>query len=224
LIAASVENLFADMPFLMVFSILGCIEILFGSRREYFFLIAWLVTGAVFNMSQIYQPIRYYVPLIPAMCLVTTVIIDKRWSGDIFRLGSRTVQFGINAAVFIALTIVCFNLTRTTLGYASAKDETSFLVAQWFEDNVPAEAIAVGPDYLLISLKQKALPFYSFDDYFVNRDEARINGIEYIIFDDHEWATYCKRSDNDFASYLEDHYTLARRINYVSIFKTDAGE
>jgi hypothetical protein len=97
-------------------------------------------------------------------------------------------------------------------------------MTQWFRKNVSVDTIVVGPDYLLTPLSQKAFPFYGFNNYFVDKDTAREDGIEYILFDDYEWASYCNKWDNGFESHLENSYTLAARINYVSIYKLTGGE
>ncbi len=225
LINDSIKHLLTNMPFLTLFSILALLECLVGASAGGIFSAAWFIGGSAFNMLQIYQPIRYYGPIVPAMCLLSAIVIEKRWGTEAiqFRLLKHTMR--VSLASLIISMIVILNVGRVTQNYVRTRDHTPFLVTQWFNENAASESIVIGADYLLVPLKQKGLTFYGvekdFETLFLDRETAHRLNIEYVIFDEREWGSYCREQNNGFEAYLQDQYTLAKKINYVSIFSIE---
>ncbi len=206
-------------PLLLVVSGVGMVAAIRerGSEQKWRHLLplAWFWSGFLFFAPMHYKPSRYYIPLIPALCMIAAWwIVEKAWKAP--GQARRKAVYLLMAAM-LSYGTIAFVGYYFVLGHAS---DTGVRVAEWVKENVPEEDAVIGPHYLCVSIPNRAYGFWGFLPNAALTDEiVRTYRLKYVLYDDQEWKPWVRKFNSNMEDFLDTHGRLVTRIDGVEIWE-----
>jgi len=218
--AASTATYFATRsPFLLTISGLGMVTAIGEKHRKdrwkHLLPMVWFWTGFLFFAPMVYKPSRYYIPLLPALCMIAAWWVVESLSGN---PGSvRRKVSPILLAAMLSYGTVAFVGYYFVQGHAS---DTGVRVTAWVKENVPREDVVIGPHYLCVSIPNRAYGFWGFLPKATLTEEiVRKYHLRYALYDDQEWKPWVRKFHSDTEEFLQSHGRLRARIDGVEIWE-----
>jgi 4-amino-4-deoxy-L-arabinose transferase-like glycosyltransferase len=190
-------------PFLFCLGALGGVVAWGQQMRGRLLLLLWLAVAFGFPLTQIYQPVRYFYPVVPPLAVLVAVLLVTLSS---LSGGRRTLV----AAVGV---VVAFNLAYLSTNFLANRGSRAVAVAEWVRQHTdPSDPVLVAAHFAT-DLPNRA---YSYD--LVAPDPSTLDravldlGIRYVIWDDAEWSAAMREA-------LAARYTEVHRWDFASVFR-----
>lgn len=168
-------------PFLFCLGSVGGVLIAFSRSPGRLFLLLWAGVAVGFPLTQIYQPFRYFFPMVPAFAVLGAMTLTAVASGFATRDRRRILIGGV-------ALVLSFNLAYLATSYAASPGNRAQMVEQWVRENTdPSERLLVAQHFAT----NPPNPAYTWD--LVAEDEASLLQaledleIRYVIWDNQEW-------------------------------------
>lgn len=191
-------------PFLVCFGILG--GVLAWARRErgWLFLALWVGVALAFPLTQVYQPLRYFFPVVPALAILAGVLLVRLGDGP---HGARRATAAA-LAVFIA-----FGSAYTAMNFLVNRGNRVALVADWLRENAnPEDVVVASPAFAT----DPPNPVYARD--FLPEGEggffeaASRLGVRFVLWDEAEWSPGMREA-------LDRRYALRHRWDFGEVYE-----
>ena len=199
-------------PFLFAYAALGGIVAWASKARGRLLLGLWLLVGFAFPLLQIYQPIRYFFPVVPALFLLVGFLVDAV-SRPVPTGEGRDSRRGWVILGGTAALILAFNVAYLGMSFLANRGSAPRVVEAWVRANTdPADALLAAA-YLATNPPNRV---YAHDvaRLFPGGLEEAVDelDIRYIIWDAAEW-------DQDTRELLEERYTRLHAWEFGSVYR-----
>lgn len=181
IVAETVDSLASEFPLLFALGLLGLPVAWDQDRRQFWFFGSWLIVGASFFLLQLYQPLRYFLLLTPALAFFgATLLVSLRKivspaTGRWIVASSLSLYAAYNVGGFVA---------NGLMNPSSRLSE----VVEWANENAARDDVFMAAAYFCTDIQQRA---YSHYDLALTGDDLLRNiatyDIAYVIYDDTEW-------------------------------------
>jgi 4-amino-4-deoxy-L-arabinose transferase-like glycosyltransferase len=198
-------------PFLFTYAALGGIVAWASKARGRLLLGLWLVVGFAFPLLQIYQPIRYFFPVVPALLLLVAFLVAgmsravSPGAGQDSR--SRWAVLGGAAALVLA-----FNVAYLGMSLLANRGSAPRAVEAWVRENTSPDEAILAAAYLATNPPNRV---YAHDvvRLFPGGLEEAVDELEirYIIWDAAEW-------DQAARELLEERYTRLQAWEFGAVY------
>lgn len=176
--------LFREEPFFLVLASLGLVVASYLRPRGSLFFAAWLLIGGAYLLTQMFQPLRYFYLIFPAILFFAVVAIDAISSPRV-PLTARLVRpqtAAISLIIVFELAYFAANgIANRGGGYAN--------VVGWMQENTrPADRVLASA-LLSTDLKNRSYQFYRLLG--SPQDLTRATQdfhIKYVVVDTSEWS------------------------------------
>lgn len=206
-----------SMPFLSIFGIIGFVDML-RNRSKHVLILLWLICGAAVIVPQHYQAARYYMPLIPPLCVTAAWLIDTRLLTHRKNL--------VRIAGIAAVGFLCIYGPATWYVHQARHGDTSGPdIVRWMNQNLTPDTGVMGAiDYgCTANVRYYPQDIYCPNTFLTDREIARLH-ISYILFDDAEWRHWSRILHSGFESQLPKRFDFVKRIGRVEIWKVKASD
>jgi len=202
------------MPVTILLGIAGMVGMLRRRSEKHVLPLLWLVFGLAVVAFQNYQPPRFYLPLIPPLSIMAAWLIDERF---LSRKGRTTRVFGIAAALLMCL----YGPATLYAHFVGHRDTTGPDITLWMNRNLTPDigVMGISPYGCSANVRYYPQDLYNADT-FLSEEEIQRLRIHYILFDDAEWRSYCRKLNSGFESHLKSHHRYVARIGTVEIWRT----
>ena len=211
LIGRTILGLFRQSPFLMVLFTLGVALSLVQRRRPPLGISTWLLFGSAYFLLQIYQPLRYFFLLSPALCYFAAVAVMAFQVED-----ARAIpRLAAPAPVAALLAYVVFNVGYTGMNAVANPARMVRDVGSWVERNTTVDDRIIAAGYLCTDLPNRAYAHYYLGDTIdeLSRSISEL-GVKYVIFDAGEWPAHFREG-------LSDRFELLHEWPFGAVFRVD---
>ena len=194
-------------PFLIVLGAVGAAVAWALRTPGWLLLLLWAGVGLAFPLTQVYQPLRYFFPAVPALVLLVAGLllalpkISRPNEGPRLLLTVVFVVVGFNVA-YIGMNVLANWGNRARIVEHWAVENTvsgaNFLAATHFATNLPGRAyshdvIASTAEDLLATIEER--------------------GIDYVVWSSDEWS-------EELRAVLGSHYSLIQEWSFGGVFRT----
>ena len=207
LVGRTVLEVLRFNPFLIVLGSLGAAAVWAMRMPGRLLLLLWSVVALGFPLTQVYQPLRYFFPVVPALTLLVASLIlslpKMAPPKDAQRalIAFLVVAIGFNMA-YVGMSMLANWGNRATVVERWAIENTTegsnFLSATHFATNLPGRAyshdvIASNPSDLLSTIVKR--------------------NIDYVVWSSDEWPEELRRT-------LENRYPQIQEWDFGGVFRT----
>ena len=176
--------LIREEPFLLVLALLGLVLAAYLRPRGWIFFAAWLLIGGAYFLTQMFQPLRYFYLVFPAILFFAVVTIDAI-AGQKPPLATPLVR-PQTAAISL---IILFELAYFAANGVANRGGGYANVVGWMRENTrPADRVLASA-LLSTDLKNRSYQFYRLLG--SPQDLARATQdfhIKYVVVDTSEWS------------------------------------
>jgi len=179
----TVLSLFREEPFLLVLASLGVILAASVRQRGSLFFAAWLLIGGAYFLTQMFQPIRYFYLILPAVLFFAVVAIDSISSQKPALTGwsIRPRTMAMSVIMLFELAYFAANgVANRAAGYAN--------VVRWMQENTQPADRVLASALLSTDLKNRSYQFYRLVAPPADLTTATQDyHIRYVVVDTSEW-------------------------------------
>ena len=194
-------------PFLIVLGAVGGAVAWALRTPGWLLLLLWAGVGLGFPLTQVYQPLRYFFPAVPALVLLVSGLvlalpkISSPKEARRLLVAVICLIVGFNGA-YIGMNVLANWGNRARIVEHWAVENTvsgaNFLAATHFATNLPGRAyshdvIASTPEDLLATIEER--------------------GIDYVVWSSDEWS-------EELRAVLGSHYSLIQEWSFGGVFRT----
>lgn len=195
-------------PFLFVLGAVGGAVAWSERHPARLFLLLWTGMALVFPMTQVYQPLRYFFPVVPGLAILAATCLHRIGGG-----GERWASRPLVAAVGVVLLV---NAAYLVANFAANRGNQAAEVATWLGRNAdPADPVLAST----VFATDPPNPVYAFDRVASTRDdlEAFVErvGVRFVVWDAEEWPP-------GMGEFLAHRYDEVHRWPFGVVFETDA--
>jgi 4-amino-4-deoxy-L-arabinose transferase-like glycosyltransferase len=193
-------------PILVPFGALGAVVVGAARAPARLFLGLWLVVALGFPLTQIYQPIRYFFPAMPALALLVGILVAHLRRGG---PAGRRIMVGA------MVVILGFNSAYLVMNFAANRGSTAVAVERWARENTHPDEPLLAAAFLATNPPNRV---YAYD--ILARNEELLTravdslGIRYVIWDEAEWSQQMREV-------LERRYTLVHEWTFGAVYRVD---
>ncbi len=214
LAGSTVLELLRLNPFLFAYAALGGIVAWASKARGRLFLALWVVVGFAFPLLQIYQPIRYFFPVVPALLLLVAFLVVgvSRAASTAPTGDAQDPRRGWAILGGATALILAFNVAYLGMSFMANRGSAPRAVEAWVRGNTSPDEAVLAAAYLATNPPN---PVYAHDvvRLFPGGLEEAVDelDIRYIIWDQAEW-------DPDMRDLLEERYTRLHVWEFGAVF------
>ena len=181
LIGGSVLELIRMNPFLVPLAAIGAAVAATRRRPAVVFIALWLVVGLGFPLLQVYQPIRYFFPALPALILLVAALLVA-----LRQVAPRGDLKVIAATAFV----LAFSGAYLSMNFVVNRGNAAAVVAEWARQNTDSDDVLLLAAYLATDPPNRAYAHDIVEHFPGGMDEAvQRLGVRYIIWDSAEWPS-----------------------------------
>lgn len=179
--ARTVFDLASGLPFVFVLGIIGLPLAWDRERTCFWFFSTWFVVVSSFHLLQLYQPLRYFLLVLPpAAYFAATTITQLRTAAS-----ESTKRWLVPALLVI---YVAYNVGGLTVGAFASPSNRLATVVEWADANAAPDDVFMAAGYFCTDLPQRAYAHYDL----ATSPTALLTSvieydIDYIVYDDTEW-------------------------------------
>lgn len=179
----TVIALVRDAPFLMVLGSLGFVTWCVRRPRGSSLFAIWLGLGVPFFLIQMFQPLRYFFLVAPALAFFAALAIMEFTGG-----GGVPTRTSSRLRAAVLMLYVGFNLSYLGMSAVANRGRMLQPVVRWAASNVPRSDNVMAAGYLCTDLPNRAYAYYllaATPEQLLQ--SIRQYNIRYVIVDNREW-------------------------------------
>jgi 4-amino-4-deoxy-L-arabinose transferase-like glycosyltransferase len=193
-------------PFLIPFGALGAVVAWAVRLPGRLFLGLWLVVAIGFPLTQVYQPIRYFFPAMPALAILCGILMAHLRTGG---PAGRRIMVGA------LVVILGFSSAYVMMNFAASRGSTAVAVERWAREHTRPDEPLLSAAYLATNPPNRV---YAYDILAINEERlaAAVDSlaIRYVIWDEAEWSPRMREV-------LDRRYTLVHTWHFGAVYRVD---
>lgn len=193
-------------PFLIVLGSVGAAVAWATRARGRLLLILWTVVGLGFPLTQVYQPLRYFFPAVPALVILVAILVSQFPKMSPPRSGTRI----LGATLIVVLG---FNLAYVGMNVVANWGNRAKVVEHWARSHAAEDAIFLAATHFATNLPGRA---YAYDIIAGTPNDliqaVRDKDIDYVVWSHDEWSA-------DLQDLLEARYTEVQRWDFGGVYQ-----
>ena len=196
-------------PFLIPFATLGGVVAWAGAMRGRLFLTLWVAVAVGIPLIQIYQPIRYFFPVVPALAILVGILAAHLRTREMPGFSGQRALAGTIAVVLF------FSTAYIGMNFVVNRGSAARVVEQWARENTQPEDPLLLAAYLATNPPNRA---YAYDILAGTEDDlvaaVAALGIKYVIWDNAEWP-------HEMREVLERRYTPVQTWSFGAAYRVE---
>jgi hypothetical protein len=175
--------LIRESPFLIVFAVLGLVVARSVRPKEAALFVAWLAIGSAYFGLQMYQPVRYFYLVTPALCYLAGLAIHRFGIGGGDRPAAVSRESRWVLAVYLA-----FNCGYLAMNAVANRGTMVQQVVAWAKSATKPSDPIMAAAFLCTDLPNRAYAHYKLSESPEQLLRSiRVYGVRYVIYDFNEW-------------------------------------